>query len=49
MKAILLDMYGVIVKQAGQFNSMDEIKRSKDFVCRDIICKGKLLYERKGA
>ncbi len=32
-----------------QFNSMDEIKNSKDFVCRDIICKGKLLYERKGA
>lgn len=32
-----------------QFNSMDTIKNSDDFVCRDIIEKGKLLYERKGA
>ena len=32
-----------------QFNSLDAIKNSDDFVCRDIIDKGKLLYERKGA
>lgn len=32
-----------------QFNSLEAIKSSEDFVCRDIINKGKLLYERKGA
>ena len=32
-----------------QFNSLDAIKNSDDFVCRDIINKGKLLYQRKGA
>ena len=32
-----------------QFNSLDAIRNSDDFVCRDIIDKGKLLYERKGA
>lgn len=28
-----------------QFNSLDAIKNSDDFVCRDIIDKGKLLYK----
>ncbi|MCH5270361.1 MAG: nucleotidyltransferase domain-containing protein [Lachnospiraceae bacterium] len=32
-----------------QFNSLDAIKNSEDFVCRDILDKGKLLYERKRA
>lgn len=32
-----------------QFNSLDAITNSDDFVCRDIIDKGQLLYERKGA
>lgn len=32
-----------------QFNSLDAITNSDDFVCRDIINKGQLLYERKGA
>lgn len=31
-----------------QFNSLEEVKSSEDFVCRDIINKGKLLYERMG-
>lgn len=29
-----------------QFNSLDTIKNSDDFVCRDIISRGKLLYQR---
>lgn len=32
-----------------QFNSIDAIKKSKDFVCKDIMEKGKLLYKRQGA
>lgn len=32
-----------------QFNSLEAIKNSDDFVCRDIINKGVLLYKRMGA
>lgn len=45
-------LYGIDLDQDYdilQFNSLDAIKNSDDFVCRDIIGKGKLLYERKGA
>lgn len=31
-----------------QFNSVEAIKNSKDFVCKDILTKGKLLYSRSG-
>jgi len=30
-----------------QFNSLDKLKQSKDFVCRDILKKGRLIYLRK--
>ncbi|MCM1542063.1 MAG: nucleotidyltransferase domain-containing protein [Blautia sp.] len=32
-----------------QFNSVDSFKNSKDFVCKDILTQGKLIYRRKGA
>lgn len=30
-----------------QFNSLDNIINSSDFVCKDIINKGKLIYKRE--
>lgn len=32
-----------------QFNSLEAVKSSDDFVCKDILTKGALLYERMGA
>lgn len=32
-----------------QFNSLSKIENSKDFVCKDILNKGKLIYKRIGA
>jgi predicted nucleotidyltransferase len=43
-------LYGIDFEQDYdilQFNSIEKIKNSKDFVCKDIISKGKLLYKRE--
>jgi predicted nucleotidyltransferase len=44
-------LYGIDFEQDYdilQFNSIEKIKNSKDFVCKDIISKGKILYKRVG-
>jgi len=45
-------LYSIDIEQEYdilQFNSVEAIKKSRDFVCKDILSKGKLLYSRKGA
>lgn len=32
-----------------QFNSLEQLKKSKDIVCKDILNRGELIYSRKGA
>lgn len=32
-----------------QFNSLNALRNSNDFVCKDILSKGKMLYKRIGA
>jgi predicted nucleotidyltransferase len=44
-------LYGIDFEQDYdilQFNSIEKIKNSRDFVCKDIISYGKLLYKREG-
>lgn len=45
-------LYSIDIEQEYdilQFNSIEAIEKSKDFVCKDILSKGRLLYSRKGA
>jgi len=45
-------LYNIDLKQDYdilQFNSLEQLKKSKDMVCKDILAKGKVIYTRMGA